>query len=61
MPLENLTRLRRGIGSRDVETHVLERSWHVVTLDYDRDEVARLAAAFLDRVAAEAAPAGRPA
>ena len=53
--------LRSELGSRSIETHVLERSWHVVTLDYDRDEVARLAAAFLDRVAAEAAPAGRPA
>jgi len=29
---------------------VLERSWHVVTLDYERDEVARLIADFLDRV-----------
>jgi carboxylesterase len=50
VPLENLTRLRRGIGSQDVETHVLERSWHVVTVDYDRDEVARLTADFLARV-----------
>jgi carboxylesterase len=47
VPVANLEILRRMLGSRRVETHVLERSWHVVTLDYDRDEVARLAAAFL--------------
>ena len=46
----NLALLRARIGSRWVETHVLERSWHVVTLDYDRDEVGRLAADFLARV-----------
>jgi carboxylesterase len=49
-PLANLDLLRRGLGSRQVEVRVLERSWHVVTLDYDRDEVARLAGDFLDRV-----------
>ena len=32
-----------GSARAHVEAHVLERSWHVVTLDYDRDEVARLA------------------
>jgi carboxylesterase len=55
VPLANLTVLRRSIGSTDVETHVLERSWHIVTLDYDRDEVARLTGDFLTRL--EAAPA----
>ena len=49
-PVANLVRLRQRLGSRTVEAHVLERSWHVVTLDYDRDAVARLAADFLDRV-----------
>ena len=48
--------VRRGLASRLVESHVLERSWHVVTLDYDRDEVARLTADFLERVAGGAAP-----
>jgi carboxylesterase len=52
VPLANLDTLRRGLGSRDVETHVLERSFHVVTLDYDREELARLAADFLTRVEA---------
>jgi carboxylesterase len=54
VPLDNLERLRRALGSRRVETRVLERSGHVVTVDHDRDEVARLAAGFLARVEAEA-------
>jgi carboxylesterase len=54
-PVANLDVLRRSLGSRHVEAHVLERSWHIVTLDYDRDEVARLTADFLTRL--EAAPA----
>ena len=49
-PVESMVRLRQKLGSRTVEAHVLERSWHVVTLDYERDEVARLIADFLDRV-----------
>ena len=48
-PVANMARLRQRLGSQHVEAHVLERSWHVVTLDYDRDEVARRAADFLDR------------
>src|SRR5262249_2038840 len=50
VPCANLELLRESLGSRWVETHVLERRWHVVTLDYDRDEVARLAVDFLARV-----------
>ncbi len=50
VPVAGLVRLRQRLGSRTVEAHVLERSWHVVTLDYDRDEVARLTIDFLDRV-----------
>ena len=42
--------LRRRLRSRVVETHVLPRSWHVLTVDVERDEVGRLAADFLDRV-----------
>ena len=61
VPVTNLEVLRSRLGSRSIETHVLERSWHVITLDYDRDEVARLAAAFLERVEAEPAPGDRPA
>ena len=54
-PVANLELLRRSLGSRQVDAHVLERSWHIVTLDYDRDEVARLTGDFLTRL--EAAPA----
>ena len=62
VPLANLELARRSLGSRLIESHVLERSWHVVTLDYDRDEVARLAADFLTRIEAGATPpAGRAA
>jgi carboxylesterase len=50
VPVAGLVRLRQRLGSRTVEAYVLERSWHVVTLDYDRDEVARLTGDFLDRV-----------
>jgi len=57
VPLANLELLRRKLGSKAIETHVLERSWHIVTLDYDRDEVARLVGDFLERI--EAAPARR--
>jgi carboxylesterase len=50
VPVAGMVRLRQRLGSRSVEAHVLARSWHVVTLDYDREEVARLAVDFLDRV-----------
>lgn len=49
-PLSNLTLLRRRLGSRQIESHVLERSWHVITEDVDRDTVARLTIDFLSRV-----------
>jgi carboxylesterase len=42
--------LRCRLGSRVVETHVLPRSWHVLTVDVERDEVGRLAGDFLERV-----------
>ena len=48
--VSNIALLRRRLGSRDVEAHVLERSWHVVTEDVDRDAVARLTIEFLSRV-----------
>jgi len=52
VPLANLRLLRRRLGSRTIETHILEHSWHVITIDYDREEVARLAGEFLERVEA---------
>jgi carboxylesterase len=51
VPLDNVELLRRSLGSRDVEVHVLERSWHVVTLDVERELVANLAGDFLERIA----------
>jgi len=54
VPLANLELLQRGLGSPWIETGVLERSWHVITMDVERDEVGRRAADFLERV--EAAP-----
>jgi carboxylesterase len=49
-PVSNLALLRRRLGSRDVEWHVLERSWHILTEDVERDLVARLTIDFLSRV-----------
>jgi len=51
VPFDNLALLRTSLGSRDVEVRVLERSWHVVTLDVERDVVASLAGDFLERIA----------
>lgn len=48
VPLVNLDMLRRELGSRVVGAHVLERSGHVVTVDVERDTVARLVADFLE-------------
>jgi carboxylesterase len=50
VPFDNLELLRRSLGSGEIEVHVLERSWHVVTLDVERGLVARLAGDMLDRV-----------
>jgi carboxylesterase len=50
VPVGSMGRLRRWLGSSVVECHVLERSWHVLTVDVDREDVARLAGDFLDRV-----------
>ena len=48
--VSNLALLRRRLASRDVEWHVLERSWHILTEDVERDLVARLTIDFLSRV-----------
>lgn len=53
VPVANLALLRARLASRVIETRVLERSWHVVTLDHDRAEVAELVAAFLARIDGE--------
>ena len=51
-PVSNLELLRRSLGSRRVECHVLERSWHVVSEDVERDLVARFTIDFLTRIEA---------
>lgn len=48
VPLANLALLRRKL--RTVETAILENSWHVVTIDHDREEVAQRTGAFLARI-----------
>jgi len=60
VPLDCQERLRRGLGGRWIEAHVLERSWHVLPEDHDRDEVGRLAADFLGRVERDDPGAARP-
>jgi len=52
VPVANVARLRARLGSAWIESAVLERSWHVITVDYDRARVAELAADFLERVVA---------
>jgi carboxylesterase len=51
VPVANVAWLRARLGSAWIETAVLERSWHVITVDHDRSEVARLVVDFLTRVA----------
>jgi len=48
VPLVNLEILRRALGARVAGAHVLERSGHVVTVDVERDVVARLVTDFLE-------------
>ena len=50
VPVHTLDQLRAGLASPWIETHVLERSWHIVTLDVERDLVASLVVDFLARV-----------
>jgi carboxylesterase len=60
VPIAVLDILRAELGSRWIETEILERSWHVVTLDVEREHVATRTADFLERVEA-AAPGSTPA
>jgi carboxylesterase len=55
VPSSVLDELRTRLGTPWFEAHVLERSWHVVTMDVDRERVAELTIDFLARV-----DAGRP-
>lgn len=50
VPVGVVDTLRRTLASDWIETHVLERSWHIVTLDVDRTRAAGLVVDFLDRL-----------
>lgn len=50
VPVASQELLRRALRSTWVESHVLERSAHVLTEDAERDAVGRFAVDFLDRV-----------
>ncbi|WP_035748851.1 carboxylesterase [Glycomyces sp. NRRL B-16210] len=41
--------IRAGVRSKDVESTVLQRSYHVATLDYDAELIFSESAAFMDR------------
>lgn len=45
-PVENAARLARALSAARVNTHILERSWHVITEDVEREHVARLVIEF---------------
>jgi carboxylesterase len=44
---ENGSRIVRDVGSSDVMLRWLDRSFHVATLDYDRDEIVTRCSAFI--------------
>jgi len=49
--LESVQRLFDALPTRDKELAVLENSYHMVTIDNDRQEVASLLAQFVKRLA----------
>ena len=51
VPPENSQAILRALRSKDVTELVLERSYHVATLDYDLELIEERVAAFADRVA----------
>jgi carboxylesterase len=60
VPPSVLEVLATGIGTTAFEAHVLERSWHVITMDVERARVAELAIDFLERVEGERPRADSP-
>jgi carboxylesterase len=53
-PLSNAWRAAQALGTTDVRVIVLPRSEHVITRDYDRDELARNVTEFLSNLARRA-------
>ncbi len=51
VPPENSKAILRLLGSKDITELVLERSYHVATLDYDLELIETRLTAFADRVA----------
>jgi len=49
-PVSNAERFAHTLGTTDVDVAILPRSGHILTVDFDRDEVARRVTAFLQRV-----------
>ncbi len=58
--LESVQRLFDALPARDKELAVLENSYHMVTIDNDRQEVASLLAQFVKRLAPSAAAETTP-
>jgi carboxylesterase len=52
VPPENSKAILRLLGSKDITELVLERSYHVATLDYDLELIEERLTAFADRVCA---------
>jgi carboxylesterase len=52
-PVQNAWTVANGVGTNDVEVVILERSFHIVTEDYDKDTLCAAVAAFLRRVASD--------
>jgi carboxylesterase len=63
VPPENSKAILRALGSKDITELVLERSYHVATLDYDLELIEERFTAFADRVSAglESSRVARPA
>jgi carboxylesterase len=57
--VDNLGRLVRRLGTSDLEAAVLPRSGHIVTLDFDKDEVVRRVESFVKRVTPASAQAAQ--
>lgn len=53
VPLINQEHVRSRLGSTVIETHTFERSGHILTQDYDHQEVFERAGDFIERVAAQ--------
>jgi carboxylesterase len=53
-PVDNAWAVADGVGTNDVEVMILERSFHIVTEDFDRDALCAAVARFLSRVTSDA-------